>query len=128
MKLRKPRILGDRILLRIKKDAVDQNYKFNPRTGKYEELSAGGFVIKTLSKDEMENLHSGTQEAYVIQVGRNAYKAVGDGHAWVKEGDLVTICRWSGELLPDIGDGELYRIVQDSDLYVAWEGEELNDE
>lgn len=123
--MRKPRILGDRILVRIKKDDIDNKYRFNSKTGKYEELSESGFVIASHTKEHIENLRLGTQEAYVVQVGRNAYKCIGDGHDWVKPGELITMNRWSGEALPDIGDGEIYRIVQDSDLFVAWEGEEL---
>jgi len=125
--MRKPRILGDRILVKVKKDIVDEKFAFNPLTRTYDEKSDSGVVIKCYNRQEIDNLRLGTQEAYVMQVGRNAYKSIGDGHAWVKVGDLVTMNRWSGEVLPDIGDGEIYRIVQDEDLFVAWEGEELND-
>lgn len=123
MKLRKPRILGDRILVKVKKDLIDKDYQFNSKTGKYDEVSETGFVIQSLTKDQIENLKLGTQEARVVQIGKDAYKSLGSGDNWVEIGDLVTICRWSGEALPDIGDGEIYRVISDHDVYVHWEDE-----
>lgn len=126
MTIRKPRIVGDRVLVRIKKDTVDRNYRLNSNTGKYEEVSESGFVISTLSKDDVENLRLGTQEAHVVQIGEDAFIGLGSGHNRANLGDLVSVVRWSGEILPDIGDGEIYRIISDEDILVVWEGENID--
>lgn len=123
MKIRKPRTLGDRILVRVKKDIIDEKYKFNEKTGTYDELSESGLVLSRLTQAEIENLQLGTQEAYVVQIGPNAYKNIGDGHKWVEEGQLIMINRWSGVPLPNIGDGEIYRLINDEDAMVEYVGE-----
>ncbi len=124
--MRKPHIVGDRILVRIKKSDIDDRYIFNGRTGKYEEVTSSGFIAKTLDKAEVENLRLGTQEAYVSQIGTDAFIGLGSGYRRAEVGDLVSIVRWSGEILPDIGDDHIYRIISDEDILVVWEGEELD--
>lgn len=124
--MRKPRIVGDRVLVRIKTDVVDKKIRFNEAVGKFEEISDAGFVIKQYSKQEAENLQLSTQEAYVVQVGDDAFIGLGRGKDRAKVGDLVSMVRWSGEVLPDIGDNHTYRIISDEDILVVWEGEELN--
>lgn len=125
--MRRPHIVGDRVLIRIEKSLVDDKYVLNTNTGKYEEVTASGFIARTLDKSEIENLRLGTQEGYVIQVGPDAFLGLGSGHMRAKVNDLVSVVRWSGEVLPDIGDGHIYRIISDEDILVVWEGEELND-
>ncbi len=123
--MRKPKIVGDRILVRVHKTAASKKYV--KKDGMYYETTESGLIKRVLSNDEVAREEKSSEEAHVIQVGEDAFIGLGSGGARAKVGDLVSIIRYSGELLPDIGDGELYRVISDSDILVVWEGEELND-
>lgn len=123
--MRKPRTLGDRVLVRVKKEIVDNQYRFN--RGFWEKVSDSGILLERLTQEQYENLQLGTCEAYVVQLGPQAYKGIGDGEPWVKVGQLITINKWSGVAIGETGDGEIYRLINDEDAMVEWEGEGLND-
>lgn len=123
--MRKPRTLGDRVLVRVKKDIIDEKYKYNSLSGYYEEVSESGLVIDKLSQDQLENLRLATVEAYVVQLGPDAYKMLGSGEKWIEVGQLITINRWSGVALPDIGDEEIYRLINGEDAMVEWVDEDV---
>lgn len=123
--MRKPKIVGDRVLVRVKREAASS--KYIKKDGVYYETTDSGLIKRVLSNDEVAREERASEEAYVIQVGVDAFVGLGSGEPRAKAGDLVSIVRYSGEFLPDIGDNELYRVISDSDILVVWEGEELND-
>lgn len=123
--MRKPRIVGDRLLVKVKKDDIDNKYQYNKDSRMYEEIGKAGFVVARFTEKEVENMRLGTQEAHVTQIGPCAFLGLGDGNPRAALGDLVTIVRWSGEVLPDLGDGEIYKIISDEDVLLVWEGEGL---
>lgn len=123
-KIRKPRTLGDRVLVRIKKDLVDSQYKF--RDGMWEKYTPSGFVEERITEDQYESLKMGTCEGHVVQIGPDAYKGLGSGNPWVKLGQLITINKWSGRDVV-VNDGETYRLISDQDAMVEWRDEEIVD-
>lgn len=85
-----------------------------------EKCSDGGIVIAS-GVDHTREQYA-TTEAYVMRIGS---KADVDG---VKVGDLVDIAKYSGVDREDIEDGEIYRIINDTDLKGAYEEESVDDE
>lgn len=121
-KKRRPRTLGDRVLVRIKDDIVDNQYQFND--GAWEKRTASGLVAERITQEQYDNLKMGTCEGYVVQIGPDAYKGLGSGNPWVTLGQLVTINKWSGRDIV-VGDGATYRLISDQDAMVEWQGESL---
>lgn len=62
-----------------------------------------------------------TQEAYVIEIGHCAWKAIHDGEPWCKVDDLVLIAKYSGEDRIDKATGDIYRIINDEDIFAIVE-------
>lgn len=121
----------ERILVKIKKDSkrpLTDKYTFNKEKNVYEELSTFGMVldVKDVSAyDDMRKRESvATQEAYIVSMGRSAYADKGGPEC--KVGDLVLICKYSGEDMHDIEDGVIYRAITDQDVIVVYDGEGLN--
>lgn len=75
-----------------------------------------GFVTEFKDQKILEREQYATQEAYVVKLGINAFKAFDSGDSWCKEGDLVLIAKYSGEDRKDIEEGEIYRIINDEDV------------
>lgn len=108
--LRKVKPCGWRVLIKIK--------KIVPELEKKTEFG----VIYALSNAQKEKLkQTASQEAYIVDVGPSAFK----GESWCKAGDLVQVCKYSGDDLKDIEEGEIYRIINDSDIQCVFEGEGL---
>lgn len=68
-----------------------------------------------------ENHQHATQEAYVEALGITAYKGYDQGSPWCKVGDLVLIAKYSGEDRVDENTGEVYRIINDEDVFAILE-------
>lgn len=105
---------GYRVLVRLK--PVDQEL---------EKKTESGIIIEVKQKSKIDREQRATQEAYVIKIGRTAWKAYDDGHAWCKEGDCVLIAKYSGDDLDDIREDGIYRVIQDRDILAVFNGEEL---
>ena len=84
----------------------------------YEEKSAGGILLcsDTKLKDAQKRA---TQEATVIEIGRTAFKAFDDGHPWCAVGDKVLIAKYSGEDREDQETGDIYRLINDEDIFAV---------
>lgn len=116
-KMRNLKAVGHRVLVRLKQ--IDESL---------EEMSDGGIITKVKTKSRVDLEKQATQEAYVIQIGQNAWKAYDDGDPWAKVGDCVLISKYSGDDRHDIEDGEIYRLINDGDIHGVFEGEELSNE
>ncbi len=92
------KILGHRVLLKM--HAIKQE----------EQKSAGGIILS----NEMQIKEEDSEKATVVQIGPTAFKELGDGEAWVKVGDIVTIQRYSGKQITRGSD--VYRVINDEDL------------
>ena len=86
-----------------------------------EERSDAGIILTTEANHDARQ--RAMQEAYVIEVGPSAFNDFGDGEAWCKEGDLVMIAKYSGEDRVDPETNEVYRIINDEDIFAVVEEE-----
>ncbi len=111
---RKIKPCGYRVLVKLKKIDEAEEVK-----------SAGGIITEVRSKSKIDLEQQATQEAYVIGLGPTAFKAYDDGEPWVKEGDCVVICKYSGDDRKDIEEGEVYRIINDNDIQAVFPEEGL---
>lgn len=102
--MRSPRPCGDRVLVKIISE---------------EKVSSGGIVLGAVRKTD-------SQEAYVVRLGSDAFKGLGSGLPWCKEGDKVRISKYSGDDLSDIEEGHLYRVIHDEDIFFVYEGENMH--
>ena len=93
---------GHRVLVKLKK---------------LEEKSSGGIIITR--EDEKAREQRAMQEAYVVRLGKNAFRDFGDGHLWCEEGQQVLIKRYSGEDREDPKTGDIYRVLNDEDIYAV---------
>ena len=109
MMKRKVRAIGFRVLVKLKKIE--------------ETLTPGGVIVR--SEVQIGKEKRATQEAYVVEVGPQAFKDFGDGEPWCKEGDCVLIAKYSGDDMMDVEDDEVYRVINDRDIAAVFEGEEM---
>lgn len=101
MKVRKP--CGHRVLVRLKE---------------VEEVSKGGIVIAS-SEKELNRQKYGTEEAYIEQIGSQAFKGFCDGEPWCEVGDLVAIVKYSAKTYED--NGVIYGVCNDEDILACLE-------
>lgn len=99
---------GHRVLVKL----------YKPKT----EITSFGLEIIKDERAKMAEKYA-TQEATVVAMGMNAFKAFDNGAPWCKVGDKVLICKYSGENREDLEDGELYRLINDEDIHGIFEGE-----
>ena len=52
----------------------------------------------------------------VVALGKNAFKAFDDGHAWCQVGDRVAFAKYGGFIIEDPEDKQLYRLLNDEDI------------
>lgn len=84
-----------------------------------EEKSSGGIIV--MRESDRDRHTKGMQEATVMELGSNAYKAFDDGHPWCAVGEKVMIAKYSGEDRKDPATGEIYRIINDEDVFAIIE-------
>lgn len=96
---------GHRVLVRLK---LEEEVK--------EVVSKGGIITEIKDNKIIEREKYATQEAHVVTLGMTAFKAFDDGEAWCKTGDLVLICKYSGDDRKDPDTGDIYRIINDEDI------------
>lgn len=82
--------------------------------------SEGGILIEFKSERQVTQEAYATQEARIVSIGPSCDPAYING---AKVGDLVLICKYSGEDKDDIEEGEIYRVINDNDIHVVFEGE-----
>lgn len=109
MMKRKVKAVGFRVVVKLKKIE--------------EKLTPGGVIVR--AESQMHKEKRATQEAYVVEVGPQAFKDFGDGEPWCKKGDCVLIAKYSGDDLLDVEDDEVYRVINDRDIEAVFENEEL---
>ena len=78
-----------------------------------EDKTAGGIILtnETRTKDQMAE-----QRAVVIEVGPSAWAGESEPRAQV--GDRVLFSKWSGYQLVGPFDQQIYRVVNDSDIFM----------
>lgn len=106
---RKLKPCGDRVLVKLKPT---------------EKVTGGGIV---LLEESTKRDQYATQEAYVVDLGPDAFRGLGSGQPWCKVGDLVKISKYSGDDDTTIEDDVIYRIISDENIFGVYEGEGLND-
>lgn len=79
-----------------------------------EEVSAGGIIMSV--GDGLEREKYSQAEGTVVGIGSQAFKDLGDGTPWCKEGDVVYLNKYSGIHITDPETKEVYRIVNDQDV------------
>lgn len=104
---------GHRVLVKLKK------------VSEIKEVTYGDskIVVELKNNKKINAEKLATQEARVMALGPTAFKAFDDGDPWCKVGDLVMICRYSGDDRHDIEEGEVYRIINDEDVQAIFIGE-----
>lgn len=88
---------GHRVL--IKPDDIEKKTEF-------------GLVLVVDEKQEKAAQVIGT----VVAIGKNAWKAFDDGHAWAKVGDKVAYTRYAGKPVKDPETDEDFLVVNDEDI------------
>lgn len=84
-----------------------------------EEKSEGGIIIASGAPRDARR--RATQEATVVKLGANAFKDFSDGEPWCSVGDLVLIAKYSGEDREDKETGDIFRIINDEDIFAIVE-------
>lgn len=92
-------------------------YRLVVKLKKVEERTASGIIIASA---RVEREQEAMQEATVVDVGPEAFKQFGDTQ-WCKKGDLVLIQKYSGAIIPDIEEDEVYRVINDQDVWIRFE-------
>ena len=78
-----------------------------------EEKTSGGIILpdQVRSKDQLAE-----QKAIVIEVGEFAWSTEPVPRA--KPGDKILFSKWAGYQATGTADGEVYRVVNDSDIFL----------
>ena len=85
---------------------------------KKEEKTAGGIIIAEpiREREELAGIF-GT----LVAVGPTAWAAFDDGKPWAAVGDKVVFSKYGGIVLEDPETKELYRLLNDDDIYCVIE-------
>jgi chaperonin GroES len=79
-----------------------------------EATTAGGIVLPS-SVREKDQLAE--QKAVVVEVGQYAWS--GEPTPRAQPGDRILFSKWAGYQAVGTADGEIYRVVNDSDIFMA---------
>jgi chaperonin GroES len=100
---------------------VPQGHRVLVRPDKKEEKTKGGIILaETIRQNEELAGIFGT----VVAIGPTAWMAFDDGRAWAKVGDKVVYSKYGGLVLEDPDTKELFRLLNDEDIYCTIESEE----
>lgn len=94
--------------------------------------SESGIILEIKKQRQIQTEQEATVDAYIIAIGSTANLYLdshdGTGQPEYKVGDLVTIGKYAGRLIPDIFDEDsIYRLIKDIDIHGKFVGQELND-
>jgi chaperonin GroES len=78
-----------------------------------EEKTAGGIYIP---RESVEKGQLAEQRATVVEVGQYAWRDEPSPRA--KPGDRILFAKWAGYQAKGPADGELYRVVNDADIFM----------
>src|SRR5574337_1919391 len=80
---------------------------------KIEEFTAGGLLLPDTvrSKDQVAE-----QRAVMVEAGPTAWRDEPEPRAW--PGDRILFSKWAGYQAIGPADGEVYRVVNDSDIFM----------
>jgi chaperonin GroES len=97
---------------------VPQGHRVLVKPEKKEEKTEGGIILaqSIREKEELAGIF-GT----VIAIGPNAWAAFDGGEPWAKVGDRVVFSKYGGLVLEDPETKELYRLLNDDDIYCTLE-------
>ena len=86
---------------------------------KVESKTAGGLILpdEVRKKDQLAE-----QKAVIVEVGSLAWK--GEPRPWAEVGDRIIFSKWAGYSAIGTLDGEEYRVVNDSDIFMKITHEE----
>lgn len=101
--------MGCKIIVKLKKTEKVKEVK-----------SEGGILLEFKTERQVTQEAYATQEARVVAIGPAVCEDYTKG---LKVGDLVMICKYSGEDKSDIEDDEIYRVINDNDIHAVFEGE-----
>ncbi len=90
-----------------------------------EVVSSGGIITEIKDNKTIEREKYAEVEAYVVKLGRTAFKAFDDGVPWCEEGDQVLICKYAGSDRKDEETGDVYRIINDEDIIAVFRDEPI---
>jgi co-chaperonin GroES (HSP10) len=86
-----------------------------------EERTASGLILtrETVQKDQMAE-----QRAVVVEIGPAAWESEKQPRA--KVGDKILFSKWAGYQAVGTADDEVYRVVNDSDIFMGITEEKVN--
>lgn len=100
-----------------------------PSDAKREEVSAGGIIIELNNERDLELKKQGMCYGHVVDMGPyvGCRRGVEERVIPCKKGDKILFYKHAGTLLEDLGDGNIYRILEDLDIEAVFpeEGIEL---
>jgi len=112
-----PRARGYRIL--VKPLEASQGIEAG-ELEKFETLHAVGLVTKSDERKNREDI--GSNVGFVMDIGPHAYSEDRLSGAWCKEGEVIAYARYSGDRMElPTGSGVFYRIMNDEDVFCAFE-------
>lgn len=83
-----------------------------------EQRSEAGIILRGgLTDSEIRREMSAQEEGTVEAIGPNAFKGYGDDTPWCEVGDKVFIVRYSGTNFVDEETKDMFRIINDEDIY-----------
>lgn len=104
-KKRNLRAVGHRVLVKLKKIEKTKEIK-----------SESGIVIELKTTEDLDLEQEAHVEAYIMDIGPQAWKAFDNGEPWAELGDCILIAKYCGIQRKDIEDNEIYRLIRDDDV------------
>jgi co-chaperonin GroES (HSP10) len=78
-----------------------------------ESVTEGGIILTEATQNQEQQAQIfGT----VTSIGKNAFKAFDDGHAWCDVGDRVAFAKYGGFVIKDPHTKEEFRLLNDEDI------------
>lgn len=108
--MRQVKAPGNRIFIKLK-----------PIEKVHDKLSEGGIVLEVRTDKKLKLEQESIYIGHVIALGPEAYAEYKE--PWCKVGDCVQISKYSGTLVDDVEEGEVYRMVNDIDVQAVFPSE-----
>ena len=107
--------VGYRVLVQLYKNEEDEVTEVK---------SAGGIITEVRDNKRKTAVQRSTQIARVVHIPEGAFSNFSIDKPWYKVGDLVLICKYSGDDLEDIdedGKSQVYRAIYAQDVQAILE-------